>query len=137
MEKYFLPLVFLLIFLLSGCANKVDLGPGYHSMSKNFLQAMRWKDFQGAAAYLSADNRQKLLDSFERKKDLQVVDADYRYSRIDKKSGTAQSELILTYYLLPSTRVQDWVWKQDWVLIPVDSKQRGTWQLQGTPPTFP
>ncbi len=137
MKKYFLPSVLLLVFLLSGCARKVDLGPGYQSMSANFLQAMRWTDFQGAATYLTVDNRQKLLASFEQLDDLQIVDAEYRYSRLNKKMGTAQSELILTYYLLPSTRVKDWVWQQDWALIPADRKQRGTWQLQGAPPSFP
>ena len=137
MKKYFLSAVLLAIFLVSGCANKVDLGPGYQRISKNFLQAMRWKDFQGAAAYLSMDNRPKLLADFDGLKDLNIVDAEYQYSDMDKKTGTARSELKLTYYLLPSVRVKEWRWKQDWVLIPVDSKQRGTWQLLGTPPTFP
>ena len=137
MKKFFPLLVFLLLILLSGCAQKVDLGPGYQRMSKDFLQAMRWQDFQGAAAYLEDGARQQLLASFNDSKNLHIVDAEYRYSRLNRKMGTAASELILKYYLLPSTRVKDWVWKIDWVLLPVDTKQRGTWQVQSAPPTFP
>ena len=137
MEKYFLAVSFLFVFLVSGCAQKIDLGPGYDRMSKDFLQAMRWKDFQGAAAYLKAEDRQKLLSSFNESRDLYIVDAEYQYSRLDKQAGTAESELTLKYYLLPSTKVIDWTWKIDWVLIPVDSKQRGSWQVQGAPPDFP
>lgn len=137
MEKFFLLAVFSLVLLVTGCAQKVDLGPGYEKMSGDFLQAMRWKDFQGAAAYLKDSERHKLLENFEGLKDLHIVGAEYHYSRLNKKMGTAESEMVLSYYLLPSTRVKDWVWKIDWVLIPVDTKQRGTWLIQGAPPNFP
>lgn len=137
MKKFIFLLVFLPLLVMTGCSQKIDFGPGYDRMSKDFLQAMRWQDFQGAAAYLNKDERPKLLASFNGLRDLHIVEAEYQYSRLDKKMGTAESELILKYYLLPSTRVQDWVWKIDWVLIPVDTKQRGTWQVQGAPPTFP
>ncbi len=137
MNKYFLLSVFILPFLLSGCPRNIDLGPGYQAMSKDFLQAMRWQDFHGAAAYLQDGSRQQLLASFNGSEDLHIVDAEYQYSRLNKKMGTAESELTLKYYMLPSTRVKDWVWKIDWVLIPVDTKQRGTWQVQGAPPAFP
>ena len=137
MTKFFLPLVFTLIVLAGGCARKIDLGPGYDWMSKDFRQAMRWKDFQGAAAYLDEGARQQFLASFSESEDLNIVDAEYRYSRLNKQNGTAESELVLKYYLLPSTRIKDWVWKIDWALIPADTKQRGSWQVQGTPPAFP
>lgn len=137
MKKFFFGGFFLLFLILPGCAKKVDLGPGYEKTSKQFLQAMRWQDFQGASGFLKEEDRQKLLDSFEELKDLHIVEADYRFSRLDEKEGTAESELILKYYLLPSTRVKDWSWKVDWVLIPADTKQRGTWQVQQSPPAFP
>jgi hypothetical protein len=136
-KKNIFPLFLFCCFLLTGCANKVDLGPGYEVLSKHFLQAMRWQDFQGAAVHLQDGERRKLLASFDGSEDLHIVDAEYKYSRPNKKMGTAESELILEYYLLPSTRVKEWVWKMDWVLIPVDTKQRGTWQIQGAPPAFP
>jgi hypothetical protein len=136
-NRYFLLLVVTLLIFGGGCAQKIDLGPGYERMSKDFLQAMRWKDFQGAAEYLDEGVRAQFLESFDKSEDLNIVEAEYRYSRLDKKNGTAASELILKYYLLPSTRVQDWAWKIDWTLIPVDTKQRGSWQVQGAPPAFP
>lgn len=137
MKRIFFLLIIILLLVLPGCAKKVDLGPGYEKISKRFLQAMRWQDYQGASGYLEEKDRQQLLDSFEDLKDLHIVEADYRYSRMDEEEGTAESELILKYYMLPSTQIKDWSWKVDWVLIPADSKQRGTWQVQGEPPTFP
>lgn len=137
MKKSVFLWVVLLCFLLSGCTKKVDLGPGYTVMSRNFLQAMRWQDFRGAAAYLQEGSRPEFLASFNGSQDLHIVDAEYQYSRLHKGLGTAESALLLKYYLLPSTRVRDWVWEIDWSLIPVDSQQRGTWQVQGAPPTFP
>lgn len=137
MKKFFPLTFFLLIFLVGGCAPKVDLGPGYKIMSKNFLQALRWKDFQGAAIYMKPEHRQALLDSFKDSKDLHIVGAEYEYSRLNKKLGTAKSKLILEYYLLPSTRVQEWAWEIEWILIPADTKQRGAWQVQSASPAFP
>ena len=58
MKKFFFLVVFLLFFLATGCAQKIDLGPGYARMSKDFLLALRWKDFQGAASYLKEGKRQ-------------------------------------------------------------------------------
>lgn len=137
MRKNSILMVLLSLLLLTGCARKIDFGPGYDNLSQSFLQAMRWKDFQGAAAYLKDGDQQKLLDSFDKFEDLHIVDAEYQYSRLNKKAGTAESELILKYYLLPSTRIKNWEWKIDWALIPIDTKQRGTWQVQNAPPTFP
>ena len=137
MKKFFLLVALVLMILSSGCTKKVDLGPGYERMSKDFLQAMRWKDFEGAAAYLEEGHRQDMLVRFSESRDLHIVGAAYQYSRLNKKMGAAQSEMILEYYLLPSTRVQEWVWKMDWVLIPAGTKQRGIWQVQGVPPAFP
>ncbi len=137
MKKIFFLLFFLLFLMLPGCAKKVDLGPGYERTSKHLLQALRWQDYQGAAMFLAEQDGRQLLDSFEQLNDLHVVEAEYKYSRLNQKEGTAESELILSYYMLPSTRIKDWSWKIDWVLIPLDTQQRGRWQVQGPPPAFP
>jgi len=130
-------LLFLLLLILPGCAKKVDLGPGYDRTSKQFLRAMRWQDFQGAAVHLRPEVRGELLDSFERTRDLHIVEASYDYSRLKEEAGAAESRLVLRYYILPSTRIREWRWAMDWQLIPADRKQRGTWQVQQPPPAFP
>ncbi len=137
MKKFFYLLFFMVFLMQPGCAKKVDLGPGYDKTSKQFLQAMRWKDFQGAAGYLKVDDRQKLLDSFENLKDLNIVEADFHYSRLNKEEQTAKSKIVLKYYLLPSTRIKEWSWEMDWLLIPAGTKKLGAWQVQSAPPQFP
>jgi hypothetical protein len=123
---------------LPGCAKNVDLGPGFQHFSKRFLEAMRWQDYRGAAGFLQEEHRQTLAESFfEHKGNLHIVEADYLSSQLDKKTGTAVNELQLKYYLLPSTQIKEWQWKIDWILLPVDTKQTGTWQVQGAPPAFP
>ncbi len=135
MKKVFF--LILVMVLLSGCAKKIDLGPGYERTSKHFMQALRWQDYQGAAMFLAAEDRQPFLDIFEPLKDLHIVEATYKYGRLNEKEGRAESELILQYYMLPSTRIKSWAWKIDWVLIPLDTEQRGRWQIQGLPTDFP
>lgn len=138
MRKLFYLLFFMWVLVPSGCAQKVDLGPGYQRISKRFLQGLRWQDYRGAAAFLQSEHRQQMVESFAaHKEDLHIVDAEYLTSDLDRKAGRATSELVLKYYLLPSTQVREWTWKIDWVLIPVDSEQRGTWQVQGALPAFP
>ncbi|WP_020674641.1 hypothetical protein [Geopsychrobacter electrodiphilus] len=138
MKKLFYLSACILSLMLAGCASKVDLGPGYQHTSKRFMEAMRWQDYRGAAEFLQDEYRAQLLESFGQYKDnLHIVEAEYLFSQLDKKTGTAKSELEFKYYLLPSPQVKEWHWKIDWVLIPVDANQPGTWQVQGAPPTFP
>ena len=135
-KKKFLILM-LLLLILPGCPKKVDMGPGYDRTSKRFLQAMRWQSFQDAASYLKPAFRDKLLASFANNKDLHIVEAEFDYSRLKAEPGSAESRLTLKYYILPSNRIHEWTWAMDWELIPLDTKQRGTWQIQQEPPPFP
>jgi hypothetical protein len=112
--------------MLWGCPKNLDLGPGYQVMSKRFLEAIRWQDYQGAAVFMQEEHRKTLVETFEAyEEDLHIVEAEYVFSRLDQEKATAVSEIELKYYLLPSTQVKKWRWKFEWILIPADSKQAG------------
>ena len=137
MRKIIFSCFLLLLLILPGCAKKVDLGPGYDRTSKRFLQTMRWQNFEEAATFLKPEAREKLLANFAENKDLHIAEANYLYSRLTGEAGTAESKLQLKYYILPSTRIREWTWEMEWRLLPLDTKQRGTWQIQQEPPSFP
>lgn len=127
-----------MLLLVSGCAKKVDLGQGYEKTSKQFLKAMRWKDFQTASVFFREEiEGQRLLESFEELKDLNIVEAEYKYSQLNRADQTAKSKMIIKYYMLPSTRIKEWSWEMEWDLLAADAKQRGTWQLMKAPAEYP
>ncbi len=137
MQRIFFPAIFLLLLILPACAKKVDLGPGYQKTSKQFLQALRWKDYRRAGTYLKEGEGQKLVAHFEELSDLQIAEAEYRYSQLDEKTQSAKSGLVLRYFRLPSTRIEEWSWEIDWELLPADSQQLGTWQIRSAPEDYP
>lgn len=138
MRILFILLIFVSMLMLPGCAPKMDLGQGYERTSKHFLQMMRWKDFQAAATFFRTPQEgQKFLENFEALKDLNIVEADYKYSRANRTQQNAKSKIILTYYMLPSTRIEEWSWEMEWALLAADIRQPGTWQLLQAPSTYP
>lgn len=138
MRRIFFLFLIGLIVLLSGCASKVDLGQGYERTSKQFLKAMRWKEFQTASAFFrDPEEGRTLVEKFEELKDLNIVEADYKYSKLDREKQTAKSRMILKYYMLPSTRIQEWSWEMEWDLLAADARQPGTWQLLKAPAEYP
>lgn len=130
-------LILPLFFLFLGCSQKIDLGPGYAKTSNEFLRVLRWQEYGAASVFLREDIRQEFIDRFEALDDVYFVDAVYRRTELNAKAGTASAELVIDYYQLPSTRVRQWHWQLDWVLLPVDTSQPGTWQLVSPPPAFP
>jgi len=126
-----------LLIVVSGCTQKIDLGPGYAKTSNEFLRVLRWQEYAAAAAFVREDIRQEFIDHFEALEDVHFVDAVYRRTELNVKEGTASVELMIDYYRLPSTRVRQWSWQLDWVLLPADTRQAGTWQLHSKPPAFP
>lgn len=126
-----------LLFVFIGCSQKIDLGPGYAKTSNEFLRVLRWQEYAAATIFLREDNRQEFIDRFEALEDVHFVDAVYRRTELNVKEGTASAELVIDYYQLPSTRVRQWHWQLDWVLLPADTRQIGTWQLLSKPPAFP
>jgi len=137
--KYFFYLFSSLLLLMPlGCSGKIDLGLGYQKTSQHFLQAMRWKDYRGAAVHFKEkEEGLRLLEYFEAARDLNIVEAEYLYSHYNKADQTATSKLLLKYYLLPSTRIREWSWEMKWELLAADAKQPGTWQILEAPVDYP
>lgn len=130
-------LYLLMLMLLSACAKPPGAGETFDRSSRGLRQALRWQDYQAVASFFAGEQRQQVIDLFEGVKDLHVVEADYRFNRLHAAQGTAESELILKYYVLPSTRVRQWKWKIDWVMAATGDQSPSGWQIKSPPPTFP
>lgn len=132
--RFLILLVLTLIF--SGCASMKDIDPAEDlgTRSDTFSEAMRWKDFEGAARYLTADAKEEFLEQFTEDDKLHIVDSIIKKLEISDELDSADAEYVMEYYRLPSSRVKKWSWTQQWTLI---EKEEKTWQIENAPPQLP
>ena len=129
-------LILLLGLSLTGCFGAADPGPGLPALLEQFTEAMRWKDYQGAARHLQPEVQGSFLELFREDEDLMVVDS--RILRVDLhgKEGWAEAEYQLEYYYLPSSRIKKWLWTQRWKQAENITKP-GIWLIENAPPAVP
>ncbi len=130
-------LVGLLLFSLLACSGPIDVGPGLAKVSHQFSEAMRWRDYLGAAHFLQQDLRSTFLEQFQRDEDLYIVESRIININLNKADGTAEADYLLEYYRLPSSRVKKWRWLQQWQLCRGKITQPGIWQIINAPPPLP
>ena len=136
MKKFLWVLAFLLFLLLTGCPRNIDLGPGYDWQSKDFLRAMRWSDFYGAANLVVEAHREQLIQQFMGG-DLHVVDSRIERVLPDAEGRSAVIDYRLEYYRLPSNQIKEWQWQQQWQRTFKNESNMDLWLIQNPPPAFP
>jgi hypothetical protein len=131
----FLLLAFLAL-ILSGCLsmNDYDATEDLWSRTSTFCEAMRWKDFQAASHFLTADVKEQFLEQFDEDDMLHIVDSSINKLELAEGLDSAEAEYVLEYYRLPSSRVKKWTWTQQWALI---EKNEQTWQIENAPSELP
>lgn len=135
----------LLPLLLSACLSAADFdtAPDFEEVSKLFVQAVRWQDFQGASKLITEDERDAFLEEFHRNKDLHMVDVQFERVDVDEEAGEAETVLLIEYYLLPSPTVKEWRWTQQWLRPKIEDPEGkgepkpGPWQVASPAPSFP
>lgn len=106
-------------------------------LATRFTEAMRWQDYPGAARFLAAEHREAFLAQFRNDQDLHVVDSQVLGLDYDDQSEQVAANFVLDYYLLPSTRIQRWIWTQQWQQQPGRFSNQANWLIINRPPPFP
>lgn len=131
--------LFLLILLvfLAACSGPLETGPGLTDLSSNFSEAMRWKDYIGAANHLQPDLRKEFLDHFQKDEDLQAVGSKIVSVELDPSIEKALVDYQLEYYRLPSMKVKKWLWQQQWQRQEQKGLKAGIWRIVELPASLP
>jgi hypothetical protein len=138
MRQLLLLIFTLACLLLSGCA--VLTGGETANLpqtAERFTEAMRWKDWYGAAMYVAAQQRPAFLEQFKEDPDLFVVDSQVRNIHPGSIDGDAEVVYQLEYYRLPSSRVERWTWVQQWQKQPGRFAAEAVWLISNPPPLLP
>jgi hypothetical protein len=130
----------LMLFLfLSGCQTfqQVDQKTKLHQALTEYMQALRWKDFYGAAAFMAEENRASFLEDFAGKEDLNITNLTLVQLEPTANANEYQAVVRLEYFLLPSTTVRTKDIHQTWILYldPSSIKPKG-WFITTPFPDF-
>jgi len=123
--------------MLAGCGMVVRPQQEFQSASKDYVQRLRWSDYQGVAAYLPDADRAEFLDRFAALEGLHFVDVQLASVNFADEGRRADTSLALEFYLLPSITVKRLRLRQEWLYQGGDRYHPGRWQLAGPFPPFP
>lgn len=130
---------FLLVVMLAqlaSCAQPVGTVEDLASGGRDFLQRVRWKDYQGASAYLLPELRQGFVGRLAAEEQLHVTDV--RLEPVENSSpGQASTWAVMEYYRLPSLSVRKFRFQLDWTYVGGGPLQPGSWLLSAPFPTIP
>jgi len=138
MKAYRLGLGLCLMVLIAGCstASKPTPTSMLLKMTENFSERMRWQDFQHAAAYVTAEERESFLAHWRDAEDLHVVGAQVdSIEMLDPEA--ARVNMTIEYYLLPSNTVRKLKTEQEWSYLAGESLKAGSWELVSGAPRLP
>ena len=119
----------LLLVLLSGCGMVARPTEEFIAVSDDYLQRLRWQDYNGVARHLAASERDSFLEQWTPLDDLRMTDARLDSLEFRGDGRQAQTRVTLEYYLLPSTTVQRLRLSQSWEYQGGDRTQPGLWQI--------
>jgi len=128
----------LLLAVLCSCVGPFENGPGLQESSARFGEAMRWRDFAGAALFVDPAVQEEFFARFPQDDaDLQVVGSRFESLDVDKEQQSAAASYVLEYYRLPSSRVKKLRWLQHWRQYRDNRLEPGLWLIQNAPPPWP
>jgi hypothetical protein len=134
--RHFYYYFLLLPTCLIACAMPVEMGPDLETTSSRFSEAMRWRDFAGAANFLEPGVRAVFLRQFQ-DDNLHVIESRIISVQLAENGESATADYLLEYYLLPSNRIKKWHWQQQWQLPGSKGMKSRYWMIQNDPPAFP
>ena len=138
MRRSSLLLLLVSCLLLTGCAaltgSKTTNLP---QIADRFTEAMRWKDWHGAAKFVESQQRAAFLEQFREDPDLHVVESLIQSVHPDRTDGVVEVVYLLEYYRLPSSRVDRWTWTQEWREQPGRFAAETVWLITNPPPPLP
>jgi len=139
MKRYshLLSALLLTLWMLTACATLQPPAERFSSTHRDFLQLLRWQDFEGAAQYLEKPYRKEFLRQFRPLDDLRIVDVQAESVAPGKTENRMVSRTVMQYYLLPSIAVKKFRFRLEWRYLGGDARHLGTWRIVSPFPPFP
>ena len=125
------------VFLLLSCGMMARPGQEFDTASRDYVQRLRWMDFEGASRYHSDEYREVFRRRFGELKDLHVVDVRLESVDLRDESDRAETSIVLEYYLLPSATVKQYRLRQEWAYQGGDRYHQGVWRITSPFSGFP
>lgn len=125
------------ILLLAACSTIEPPATRFPVTADDFLQRLRWGDFQGASQHLAGEYREDFLQQFTPLKDLHITDVRLEASTLREKDRRMVTWAVLEYYLLPSITIKTFRFQQEWALQKTDPHLPGEWVVVTPFPRFP
>jgi hypothetical protein len=129
--------VLLMGLLLIGCGLAARPQQEFQPAFKDYVERLRWRDYQEVAAYLPEADREEFLQRFSALDDLHIVDVQLESADFSEEGHRAHTTLALEYYLVPSITIKKVRLRQEWGYQGGDRYHPGTWMLAGPFPPFP
>jgi hypothetical protein len=124
-------------FLLLSCGMMVRPGQEFETVSRDYVQRLRWMDFAGASRHQSGESREAFMQRFGELGDLHIVDARLESVDLREEAGRADTSIVLEYYLLPSATVKQFRLEQEWAYLGGDRYRPGVWRIVSPFSGFP
>jgi hypothetical protein len=124
-------LIILCAVMLSGCSMAVRPGDSFVAARDDFVERLRWGDYQGVGRYLEEKGRIAFLEQFSGVEDLRFVQVDPVSAELTDENRRAVSWTMLEYYRLPSVVVKKYRLRQEWAF------RDGAWRIVSPFPVLP
>jgi len=127
----------LLVLLLGACGLVVRPREDFGPVSRDYVERLRWRDYQAVAAYLPEADREDFLQRFSSFDDLHIVDVQMEAADFGDDGRQVRSTVAVEYYLIPSITVKKARLHQKWRYEGGDRYHPGVWRLVEPFPPFP
>ena len=127
----------LLAVLLVACGLAARPRQEFQPAFQDYVERLRWRDYQGVAAYLPEADREDFLQHFAALDDLHIVDVQLESVDFGQDERRVRTTVALEYYLIPSITVKKTRLRQEWQYQGADPYRSGTWKLASPFPPFP
>ena len=130
-------LLFPILTLLVACAPMVPPQGQFELARGDFAQRLRWLDFPGAARHLAPVQREDFLRAFADLPDLHITDVRLESAEAGDAGRRVVAWSTIEYYLLPSTTVKTFRFRQEWEYSGGGRFEAGNWLVVSPFPEIP
>jgi hypothetical protein len=128
-----------ILFSLLACSSHLDkpVNEIAELSRKDFMNALRWKQYKAAAEFMLPENRKDFLATFNKLKDIHITDVRLLDLKETAEGRRFETSLEMDYYLLPSVSVKTFRFEQDWVYFASEGSSQQGFRIITSFPDFP
>jgi hypothetical protein len=130
----------LLLLCLAGCAlssQVVSPESQFLKTQDDFMQRLRWRDYQGAAKHFTEPHQAGFLQQFRQADDLNVTNVRLESAKYAAEGEQMATVVAVEYFLLPSATLKTYRLEQQWSYFREHENLPGEWRITSLFPAFP